>query len=211
MDISIFSRRLKEARRAKDFTQAQLAKQSGVTAATISAYESTDSKKGCNPSLENAAKLAEALSVSLDWLCGSAANKSKVETVDFLRMLVKMSENIAVSVDNVDLIDDKSELLLKNACNTVIDEDEYTFLQDYCESVGEKFKYTKNFLAFGNNYIDKFLTEWQKMKALYNSNTIDKELYEFWLDKQFSDIEQKEKEDEEHRKELEKALLQGGD
>lgn len=45
MDISIFSRRLKEARRAKDFTQAQLAKQSGVTAATISAYENTDSKK----------------------------------------------------------------------------------------------------------------------------------------------------------------------
>lgn len=211
MDISIFSRRLKEARRAKDFTQAQLAKQSGVTAATISAYESTDSKKGCNPSLENAAKLAEALSVSLDWLCGSAANKSKVETVDFLRMLVKMSENTAISIDNVDLIDDKSKLLLKNACNTVIDEDEYFFLQDYYESVGGKFKYTKNLLAFGNNYIDKFLTEWQKMKALYNNNTIDKELYEFWLDKQFSDIEQKEKEDEEHRKELEKSLLQGGD
>lgn len=93
MDISIFSKRLKEARRAKDFTQAQLAKQSGVTAATISAYENTDSKKGCNPSLENAAKLAEVLDVSFDWLCGLKDDRKtdtksfKINTRDFLKSL----------------------------------------------------------------------------------------------------------------------------
>ena len=211
MDISIFSRRIKEARRAKDFTQAQLAKQSGVTAATISAYENTDSKKGCNPSLENAAKLAEALSVSLDWLCGSAANKSKVETVDFLRMLVKMSDRTGISIDSVEFADKENQETLKNAFNSVVDEDVFRDCYFHCNDTGEKFSYIVNFLAFSNWQIDRFLGEWQKIKALYNSNTIDENLYKIWLDKQFSDIEQKEKEDEEHRKELEKSLLQGGD
>lgn len=83
MNIDIFSQRLRDTRRKKNITQAQLARQSGVTAATISAYENTDSKKGCNPSLESAAKLAEALSVSLDWLCGFATDKKSITTVDF--------------------------------------------------------------------------------------------------------------------------------
>lgn len=45
MNIDIFSQRLRDTRRKKNITQAQLARQSGVTAATISAYENTDSKK----------------------------------------------------------------------------------------------------------------------------------------------------------------------
>lgn len=210
MDISIFSKRLKEARRTKDFTQSQLAKMSGVTAATISAYESTDSKKGCNPSLENAAKLAEALSVSLDWLCGSAANKSKVETVDFLRMLVKMSENTSISVDVVNIEDIYIMERFINAYN-LFSEEEHWDNHNYCESNNIPTAWDIPLIGFGNYYIANFLTEWQKMKVLYDSNTIDESLYKLWLDKQFSDIEQKEKEEEEHRKELEQSLNKGGD
>lgn len=211
MDISIFSKRLRDTRREKNITQAQLAKMSGVTAATISAYESTDSKKGCNPSLENAAKLAEALSVSLDWLCGSAANKSKVETVDFLKMLVKMSDRTGISIDSVEFADKENQEILKNAFNSVVDEDVFRDCYFHCNDTGEKFSYIVNCLAFSNWQIDRFLGEWQKMKALYDSNTIDESLYKLWLDKQFSDIEQKEKEEEEHRKELEQSLNKGGD
>lgn len=49
------------------------------------------------------------------------------------------------------------------------------------------------------------------MKSLYDSGTIDESLYKLWLDKQFSDIEQKEKEEEEYKKELEESLKQDGD
>lgn len=210
MDISIFSKRLRDTRREKNITQAQLAKMSGVTAATISAYESTDSKKGCNPSLENAAKLAEALSVSLDWLCGSVVNKDKVDTVDFLRMLVKMSENTGVSVDDVDIEDYQMSKIVTNACDLFSDE-EYMMNDQYCENNNIDLSWHIPLVGFEKYYIRKFLSEWQKMKALYESNTIDESLYRLWLDKQFSDIEQKEKEEEEHRKELEQSLNKGGD
>lgn len=210
MDISIFSKRLKEARRAKDFTQAQLAKQSGVTAATISAYESTDSKKGCNPSLENAAKLAEALNVSLDWLCGSIVNKDKVDTVDFLRMIVKLNEISRVSIDVVDIEDTDIMKKVFNAYN-LFSQDEHWDNAQCCEAINIPPAWDLPLVGFENCHINKFLTEWQKIKVLYNSNTIDENLYKLWLDKQFSDIEQKEKEDEEHRKEFEQSLKQGGD
>lgn len=204
MNINTFSERLRETRRGKDLTQAQLAKLSGVTAATISAYESTDSKKGCNPSLENAAKLAEALSVSLDWLCGSVVNKDKVDTVDFLKTLVKLNEYCHISVDVVNIEDIDIMERFINAYN-LFSEDEHWDNQNYCESNNIPIAWDIPLIGFDNYYIRKFLTEWQKIKSLYNSNTIDESLYNLWLDKQFSDIEQKEKEEEEHRKELEQS------
>lgn len=204
MNINTFSERLRETRRGKDLTQAQLAKLSGVTAATISAYESTDSKKGCNPSLENAAKLAEALSVSLDWLCGSIVNKDKVDTVDFLKMLVKLNESSRVSVDVVDIEDTGIMEKVFNAYN-LFSEDEHWDNAQYCESNNIPPAWDLPLVGFENCHISKFLTEWQKMKSLYDSGTIDESLYNLWLDKQFSDIEQKEKEEEEHRKELERS------
>lgn len=211
MNINTFSERLRETRRSKNLTQAQLAKLSGVTAATISAYESTDNKKGCNPSLDNALKLAEALDISLDWLCGSIVNKDKADTVDFLKMLVKMSDCTRISVDSVEFADKENQETLKNAFNSVVDEDTFRDYYFHCNDTGEKFSYIVNFLAFGNWKIDRFLGEWQKMKLLYNNNTIDESLYKLWLDKQFSDIEQKEKEEEEYQKELEESLKQGGE
>ena len=210
MNINTFSERLIETRRSKNLTQAQLAKLSGVTAATISAYESTDNKKGCNPSLDNALKLAEALDISLDWLCGSIVNKDKIDTVDFLKMLVKLNESSRVSVDVVDIEDTDIMGKVFNAYN-LFSEDEHWNNAQYCESNNIPPAWDLPLVGFENCHISKFLTEWQKMKSLYDSGTIDESLYKLWLDKQFSDIEQKEKEEEEYQKELEESLKQGGE
>lgn len=67
MDIEkAFAVNLKKIRKQKDITQNELAQKSGVSIGTISSYESGIK----SPSLLIVAKLAEALGVSIDELCG---------------------------------------------------------------------------------------------------------------------------------------------
>lgn len=40
------------------------------------------------------------------------------------------------------------------------------------------------------------MSEWQKMYDLYSSKTIDENLYNLWLDKQYKDIDQQIKANE---------------
>lgn len=61
-------KRIREAREARDWTQEELARRSGVAQATISALETRDSRRS-----EYAAPLAEALGVSVEELAGSTA------------------------------------------------------------------------------------------------------------------------------------------
>lgn len=77
---NIFAKRLKESRLRTGLKQADLAEKAGITAASISAYESADGTKGKNPSLENAKAIAKALGVSLDWLCGLSDSNSDVSS-----------------------------------------------------------------------------------------------------------------------------------
>lgn len=104
-EIRVFSERMKTARVEKRLSQAELAKAVGVSAATISSYETTNDPK--MPSLDKAAAIAEALGVSLDWLCGKE-NAGKVQITDFdvetyLRSLVvtitEMSTTFARNVN----------------------------------------------------------------------------------------------------------------
>lgn len=45
---------------------------------------------------------------------------------------------------------------------------------------------TVNTIVFDNIYISNFLEEWEKMSALYQKQIIDKELYDFWIEKVMS-------------------------
>lgn len=217
MKNTFFAQRLKEARTSQNLTQAELAKKAGVTAATVSAYESANGTKGKNPSLENAEKLANALGVSLDWLCARSVNNSNIQITDFLRMLVKLSEQSIVRVDKIDLTHREAFKAYPNIAET-IDFDEYNMLRDLEKTNGVKFEYWRNVVGFGNNQIDYFLNKWAEMEKLHNNRTIDDELYNFWLEKQFLEIDKKQKQDEEFYNEMmnantntEDKTTQGGD
>lgn len=69
---NVFSERLKQARIDAGMTQAELAKESGLSCASISAYE----KGGKTPSVSIAAAIARVLRVSLDWLVGLDDNQT---------------------------------------------------------------------------------------------------------------------------------------
>ncbi len=76
MPLTIFAQRMKQAREENKILQKNLAALVGVTPTTISSYEKADTEgHGKNPTLENAHAIAEALGLSLDWLCGMSDNK----------------------------------------------------------------------------------------------------------------------------------------
>lgn len=82
MALTIFAERMKQARTKAGVKQKELADMVHVTPTTISAYEKADTNgNGKKPTLENAQKIANALSVSLDWMCGNdqSAQKSITE------------------------------------------------------------------------------------------------------------------------------------
>lgn len=87
MARTIFAIRLKEARTKAGIKQTELARIVHVTPVTISSYERADTEGstiGKNPSLENALKIARALHVSLDWLCGNDAEGAEAVSVPVL-------------------------------------------------------------------------------------------------------------------------------
>lgn len=79
MNYDIFSQRLKDARSKKQLTQRQLAEKIGVSATTVTNYETNKSKV---PGADVLVSLSETLEVSIDWLLGNeitaekASNKS---------------------------------------------------------------------------------------------------------------------------------------
>ena len=196
MDNNLLSERLKEARLTAKLKQTELAKLSGVTAATISAYERADDGKGKNPSLENALKLAQALNVSLDWLCGTTVSNERVQVSDFLKMLVKLDKGgIPLALDNVDLWEEKCKTILPRARDTYTIDD-YLEMQSICDDLHEEYSFPNIAVTFNHSIITNFLTEWTKLRDLFNSRTIDEELYDLWLNQQYTkaDIRQKENE-----------------
>lgn len=74
LNMTLFSKRLKEARTDKNMTQKELSEKSGVSTVMISAYERSNTNSGKNPALNNIYAIATALGVSIDWLCGLTEN-----------------------------------------------------------------------------------------------------------------------------------------
>lgn len=92
MDYKLFSERLKKARADKGWSQIKLADAVGVRQNTISGYENSAGEKGNSPKLDVAARIAECLDVSLDWLVGmdKESNESEMTGTDFLKYLIEL-------------------------------------------------------------------------------------------------------------------------
>lgn len=162
MDKALFVSRLKDAKEKKGITIKELADQCGVSTSAMNRYLAETSM----PTLDVAINMAKALNVSLDWLCGlkSEAN-ARYTTGLVMRML--------------------SDLLVKP-----------TIVED-----GHKF-YAANFDADPGNpgelyiYIDPLNTpgsidfqSWSKFIDLYRNGTIDKTMYNAWMEKMATERE----------------------
>lgn len=162
----IFGQRIKEAREKVGMTQLQLAKTVQVSAASISAYE----KGNSFPSLTVAKDIATECKVTIDWLCGqesSDINLSKTLS-DVIELLFKL--------DNPPLF----EIRYKRQDERLGE----TFYTD--EEVGLYFNDRYSGFVSSNQENRKlfdFFKDWQKMRDLYNRNSIDNEVYHLWMEK----------------------------
>ncbi len=87
---NIFPKRLKKVRELRGFSQADLAKKSGLQSTAISHFETG----GRAPSFDNLRKLADALNVATDYLLGRSDELKLAgpETDSLFRDLEKLSE-----------------------------------------------------------------------------------------------------------------------
>ncbi|MBL6447636.1 helix-turn-helix transcriptional regulator [Fulvivirga sp. 29W222] len=95
-----FGSRIVQARKDKKMSQEALAKALKATPTTVGRYERDEVK----PSIEVAAKIAEVLEVSLDYLIGSSDNYIKDKTMlkrinDILTLNEKDKDHILFTID----------------------------------------------------------------------------------------------------------------
>ncbi len=153
-DFSILAIRIKELRKTIKMTQKEFSIYVGCTAATLSAYENGSK----SPSLEIIKGIAEKCNVSIDWLCGLTDKKTysdEIETYgDGIRLLLKLEKSFDISL-SYDWI--KLESFQTMDCVASI--------------------------SFGNDKIQDFIREWEKMKKVHDDFTIDDDVYNLWIEK----------------------------
>lgn len=157
-EINIFSERLREARLKQKLTQKELANKANIAPATLSAYERSDAERGKRPSLENAMRLAEALDVSLDWLCGSKkANVEPDATIIPLQAFFRCLASVAQVSTSIG------------------------FKTERIEDVYDDFTYTVAYMKFENRKIVRFLESLSKMLALLKDKSVPQKMFNEWL------------------------------
>lgn len=154
INMELFPKRLKGSREKKGYTQKQLAKMTGLTPASLSAYEKEGGEGSKTPLLNTAVRLAEKLEVSLDWLCGGDEEQKDIISNygDICNLLVEISKRIDFEIGFREMELDNEEIL----CPTI------TLL---------------------DKELPYLFSQWKKVKLLFDNGTIDIDIYEQWLDK----------------------------
>lgn len=110
-NVILFGQRLKEARMKRNIKQKDLAEQIGVSSQTLSNYENASDSTTKTPSTILLMEIADALGVSVDWLCGRDTSKktkaSEPTTVgDYARVLAEVitwsGVGLSIKVEEVD-------------------------------------------------------------------------------------------------------------
>lgn len=153
--IKILSERLKEVRESLNMNQADFAKLIGVTQQSLSSYEKCVSK----PTLDVAIRIADKCNISLSWLCGLSDRPSN-------------NKVFKTYTDIIDFFFDIMNIAHLNVYSTKVTAKNVE-MQDV----------TMWGISFTDKYLNDFIADWQKMRTLYINRTIDKEVYDLWMEK----------------------------
>lgn len=157
-----FAKRLKEARQKKGWSQSELAKAAKTTATTVSKYEAGNETS--KPSLELAATFAQALEVSLDWLCGIEQNTEKANRItdfdvkSYLYSLVRIVTELSTDI--------KTEGVKLGGENAVS-------------------------ITIPNNVIGSFIVKVSDLLKVYRAGSLTEDLYITCVDKIVNDYSSK--------------------
>ena len=161
-----FSSHLRQLRSSMNMTQVQFAEHIHTTQTTLSSYENL----GKIPSLDVAITIAKECNVSIDWLCGLSENKELSPQINtykkFFKLLIEFL-SVEYYTDNIEDNEHTHPIFLNK------------------EGIDNNYKAFPLLLSYDSPTI-KFLTDWEKIYNLFLSNTIDKELYMLWLNKELN-------------------------
>lgn len=156
----ILSSRLKEVRTSLNLTQSAFAESIDISTIMVSSLENSVKV----PSFNLITTIATKYNVSLDWLCGLSESRyfdNSIHTYsDLFRMLISILEYHYTA-------EDKTEVPIIHSVE--------------CED--KQFPVSMQFME-DENY-RTFLTAWIKIFKLYHEGTIEKDLYELWLEKEY--------------------------
>lgn len=179
-NMAIFAQRLKAQREKLGLTQAQLAEKIGVTSQTISAYEKNSSgEKGKTPTLDKAVALAQALNISLDYLCGHDSCQAECE-IETLADIIDCISKIANKVDCY--AGTRKVPLPPEACyEAVINEEGDT------DIVSTEMAAV---LTINDSTLAWHFKNRNKVTALYNDGVIDRTLYDTIIEGELAKLRQ---------------------
>ena len=156
-----FSSRIKELRTTLNMTQAAFAKSIGTSQNALSAYENKDRI----PSYDILMTIATTYNISIDWLCGLNNNpqlRKEITTyADILKIFVELC-SVKYTADALSPGEFVVEPSLVSASSNI------------------------HFVIRNDENFNNFFSEWKKMHQLLIDKTIDKELYELWLEKELA-------------------------
>ena len=95
MNNNVLSKRIKEIRKSRGFSQRELAGFVGITQTSLSAYEANKKK----PCYEIVLKIAKVCKISMDWLCGLNECDNSLDNFDeFLKVFFKVIQSNAINL-----------------------------------------------------------------------------------------------------------------
>ncbi len=151
------SARLKELRKIMKLTQKQFAELINVSTVSVSSYESGAK----NPSLDMVINIATKCNVSIDWLCGLTERKSPLNSFTTYHDVFQVLTDICITKYE----DQKSTILFP------------CFEDGMPDTL---------FVASEDSNFYNFFNEYRKIYELYVADTIDDEVYNFWVKKELN-------------------------
>lgn len=158
-----FPDRLRSIMRSRRMTQSDFAKLIDVSPGTLSAYLKEDDRRKV-PTLDTIERIAHILNVSIGWLCGEdAADNTPKTYADVIGYLVKICES-------------DTEYPCCAFANI--------------ESMGGQ---DSNYagITTSDPTIVEFMVGYKKVTDLLDEHTIDREIYDAWVQKKLKDYEKR--------------------
>lgn len=137
-ESKIFAIRMIEARAIKEISQAELSRITGIVPATLSSYE-----HGKSPTINKALKIANALEVSLDWLCGKDIEETEPEKTPFSEIAKMLTFLLKIQGVSCSFSDDFNE---QSKCHIDIDSEtisSFLFAYQKIQGILEDSSYTQ--------------------------------------------------------------------
>lgn len=160
----LVGRRIKEVREKSGISQAELASNIGVGAASVSSYE----KGSSSPSLSVMVEIAKCCNTSIDWLCG-VENNSMEKEANLSSLIMELLRLDMFDVFEIDYYLEAGPVEGSSSKTAKL------FFSDVSSA---HFDITPE-----NETFFSFFQDWLKMRQLYKSGSIDSEVYQLWIEK----------------------------